>query len=226
MLEEKLQLVSLAVQFFCVIFSLRSFRLNWPLAYKFFAGCIFIGFLTDMLGTLWLFYLHRYKEWSPFCVANNSWITTFGVLPAYLCAIWAYYEILKGRNLKKTILVFAIIFTLFAIYNFTFGQGICAVNSHTFIAFSLLILLLVFAYFEQLRKDAKIVILKKQPMVWISVGLFLWSLLTIPFMFTMNYLNVNNPSLATSFFILYLIVNIICYLFYIKAFLCPPPTQK
>jgi hypothetical protein len=208
------------------IFSLKAFRLNWPLPYKLFSGFLLTALFTELIATLWMYYLKQFAVWNPFGQGNNNWIITFLLIPQYLIQMAVFYEVLKKRPLKKIITIIAISFTVFAILNFMFWQGIHNVNSYTHIAGSFIMLFLVFAYFEQVRYDKEIISLKAQPLVWISLGNFIYHLLNIPFVFSFNYLLNFHLPIAQVFYNLYLFILILMYLSFIKAFLCPTPQQK
>jgi hypothetical protein len=208
------------------IFSLKAFRLNWPLPFKLFSAFLLTALLTEALGTLLMYRPKAFGAWNPFDTDNNFWIITFLLIPQYLIQMAVFYEVLKKERLKKIIAVTAVFFTLFAVFNFIFWQGINAINSYTHIAGSFIMLFLVFAYFEQVRYGKEIISLKKQPMVWISLGNFIYHLLNIPYLLGINYLNEFYPEIAISFVNFYLFILVIMYLLFIKSFQCPHPQQK
>lgn len=210
----------------CTIFSLKVFRLNWPLAYKLFSCFLIFALLTDALGTLWQLYLYKFEAWRPFGTDNNHWIITLGIIPQYLLLISVYREVLQNKHIKKVIIVIAGLYVGFSIFNLGYWQGIKQQNSYSHIVASFIMLYLVFAYFEQIRKAKELINLKTNPMVWISFGIFIYHLINIPFLFSMNYLVVHHQETATTFFAVYLVVLIITYLLYIKSLLCPAPKQQ
>jgi hypothetical protein len=216
----------LVIVLISAIFSLKAFRLNWPLPYKLFSAFLFTALFTEGASTLLKYYPKILGAWNPFGTDNNYWIITFLLIPQYLIQMAVFYEVLKSRRIKKIIAATAVFFTVFAINNFMFWQGIDAVNNYTHILGSLVMLLLVFAYFEQVRDDYAMPSLKKQSMAWISLGNFIYHLLNIPYLFSINYLVKFNLSAAIVFHNLYLFILILTYLSFIKAFLCPTPQQK
>lgn len=207
------------------IFSLKTFRLKWPLTYKLFSAFLITALITELAGTLWAYDLFEFQKWDPFKTGNNNWLITFLLIPQYLFFITIYYSVLKNERLKKVVAAIAILYTIFAILNLAFGQGISIINSYTHIAASFVMLFLVLAYFEQIRKDKVLINLRREPLVWISLGNFIYHLINIPFLFTINYLIKSYPQIVGSFFNFYLIILIITYSLYIKAFLCPQPQK-
>lgn len=208
------------------IFSLKAFRLKWPLAYRIFSIYLFIALITDVLGTLWRVYLFQFKEWTPFGAEYNSWILTFSIAPQYLFLMAVYYEVLKSKKIKKAIHFIAIGFTFFVIINFTFGQGIKAINSLSHLIADAIMLLLVYFYVEQLRTQNELVKLTEQPMIWISLGVFIFHLLNIPLLYCLDYLYHSNKATAVSFMQFYRLIIFLTYTLFIKAFLCPTPRRK
>jgi hypothetical protein len=206
------------------ILSLKVFKLSWPLAYKIFSILLFTALATDILGTLWDRYLYQFKEWDLFY--GNYWILTFSIAPQYLLYMAVYHEVLKSRQQKRIIQVLAIVFTLFVILNFTFGQGLYVINSLSHLFADCIMLILIFFYFEQIRKQKEILILSKQPMVWISAGVFIYHLLNIPVLYCLNFLVDSDRSGVYSFLNFYKAIIFCSYLLFIKALLCPTPQPQ
>jgi hypothetical protein len=194
------------------------------LTYKIFSALLFVALATDILGTLWNYYLYQFKEWNLF--SGNYWIITFSIAPQYLLYMAVYYEVLKSTQQKKIIQILAIVFTLFVIINFTFGQGLYEINSLSHLFADCIMLFLVFLYFEQIRKQKEILMLSKQPMVWISAGVFIYHLLNIPFLYCLNFLFDSQHSIVVPILNSYKAIIFCSYLLFIKAFLCPTPKQN
>jgi len=207
-----------------VLLSLKAFRLGWPLAYKIFSIFLFTALFTEIFGNLWHYYLHNFNGWKY--SKNNAWIYTASFIPQYVLLMFVYHQALNSKKMKRIILFVAIAFSLFTILNFCYWQTLFIINNNTHIAADCIMLLLVFAYFEQLRKAKEPVKLSVQPMVWISLGVLVFHLLNIPFLLSINYLIRNFPSLATSFLYVYLLFIFVSYVLYSKAFLCPTPEPK
>jgi hypothetical protein len=208
------------------IFSLKVFRLNWPFAYKLFSLFLFTALVTEIVGTLWAYKLFGIRNWDPFKTGNNAWLISFLLIPQYLLYIAVYHQILRSQKLKTSIIIIAVFYTLIAIVNLIFGQGIAVINSYTHIAASLVMLFLAFAYFEQIRSNKALISLKREAIVWISLGNFIYHLVNIPFLLSVNYIINYHPQIMEPFYNFYLLMLIITYSLYIKSFLCPHPQQK
>jgi hypothetical protein len=221
MVMQHLYLIPMLVS---AILSLKAFRLSWPLAYKIFSIFLFTALFTELLGNLWHYYLHGFNGWhySP----NNAWIYSASFIPQYGLLMFVYHQVLDSKIIKRLIVVTALAFSVFAIFNFCCWQKNLVINSYTHIAADGIMLLLVFAYFEQVRKGKGLVKLSAQPMVWISLGVLIFHLLSIPYLLSINYLYLNYKSLATSFIYVYLLFVFATYVLYSKTFLCPTPEPK
>jgi hypothetical protein len=207
-----------------VILSLKAFRLKWPPAYKIFSVLLFTALFTEAFANAWRFYLHDFNGWKY--SSNNAWIFTISLAPQYVLFMLVYYHELHAPKLKKAVLITCILFSLFTILNFCFWQKLDMINSYTHILADCIMLLLVFAYFEQLRREKTLIRLTTRPMVWISLGVMVFHLLNIPFLMSINYLNQNFKTLADAFYYGYLLFIFMCYVLYSKAFLCQTPQLK
>ena len=205
------------------LLSLKAFRLSWPLAYKLLSVLLFVALATEILAILCDEYLYQFKGWNYF--TSNYWIMTFSIAPQYLLYMAVYYEVLHNKRIKKRIIWVAIIFTFFVILNVSFWQGINAINSLSHLFADIIMLILVYVYFEQLRTQKKIVVLARQPMVWISIGVFIYHLLNVPFLYCLEFLFNSYPMLSNSVLQVYHILIFLSYTFFIKAFLCPQPQK-
>jgi hypothetical protein len=209
------------------MFSLRVFRLNWPKAYKLFACFIFVAVFTELLATMWTSNTFGFQKFNPLGATNNHWIITIGLMPQYLLLMLVYLFLINSPYIKRIIAFIIPSYIVFSIINFIFLQGLNNINDYTHILASSIMLFLVFTHFEQIRKDTILLKLSNQPIVWISLGIFVYHLINIPYIFSMNYLiSENFFGTALAFHGFYLFILIATYSLYIKAFLCPTPQQK
>jgi hypothetical protein len=205
------------------ILSLKAFKQGWPLPYRLFSVYIFWCLLTEIIAWSWVAYQ---KSAYPNKQPSNVWVFNSFIMPMYIILSAAYYSIIKNRLYKKLILFCATAFSLFAIINILWIQGISFVNSYSNLFADSIVLIYIFLYLEELRKEKEVQKVAAIPMVWIAAGNFIFHLLNLPFILFLNYLNNNYPGLALSFIYMYLSFIFINYILYIKAFLCPTPQQK
>jgi hypothetical protein len=219
-----IQHLYLVPMFVSAMLSLKAFRLSWPLAYKIFSIFLFTALFTELLGNLWHYYLHNFNglHYSE----NNAWIYSASFIPQYGLLMFVYHQILESRILKRLVVITVVVFSIFAIFNFCYWQKFLVINSYTHVFADGIMLLLVFAYFEQVRQEKSLVKLSTQPMVWISLGVLIFHLLSIPYLLSIEFLYLNYKSLATSFIYVYLLFIFASYVLYSKTFLCPTPRPK
>jgi len=221
MVMQHLYLIPMLVS---AILSLKAFRLSWPVAYKIFSIFLFTALFTEILGNLWHYYLHSFNGWHY--TKNNAWIYSASFIPQYGLLMFVYHQALDSTIMKRLVIWAVVLFSLFAIFNFCFWQKAFVINSYTHILADVIMLSLVFAYFEQVRKEKGLVKLSAQPMVWISLGVLIFHLLSIPYLLSIEFLYQNFRSLATSFIYVYLLFIFSSYVLYSKTFLCPTPRPK
>jgi len=210
--------------FTCVLFSLRSLWQKWAASYKTFSILLICVFLVELMAILWKYYFFTFRNW-PW-TRSNLWLYNSFLIPQYLLYIAVYYRVLHTVTIRRWIIRIGIAYSLFALVNLLFIQHIHAVNSFTLAMADSIVLFLTIAYFEQLRNQKEIVRLTKEPMVWISLGAFIYHGANLPFLLGLNFLISNNMSLALALFYIYLALNCIMYSLYTIAFLCRHPPQK
>jgi hypothetical protein len=205
------------------VFSLRAFRLNWPSLYKHFSIFLFSTLFIEGFAICWKLFLHS-------SVGNysmsNLWIYNCYLIAQYLFYLYFYYLATRNSNVKRWIVALAGIYFLFSLINVIFIQPIHTVNSYTIIAASLIMLFLTLTYFIELLRDKEIKNLTSEPLVWISIGAFIFHIGNLPFFIFLNTLNKTNLSLALTLFKIILILNSLMYSFYAIAFLCQPKFPK
>jgi hypothetical protein len=208
----------------CAILSLKAFRLRWPFEYKIFAVYLWLAVFTEAAGRSYVFY--QYSIGTPKKEINNIWIYTPLVILQYLlCAVFFYYALTSVR-FKRVIAILTILFGCFSILNAAFIQGLSQINSYMHLFSDGLLIFCVFTYFEETRKTPELRDITKLPLTWISLGIFIFHLLNIPYLISINYLYINHTSVAIAFMYLYQTIIFISYILIIKAFLCPTPPQK
>lgn len=148
------------------------------------------------------------------------------IIPKYFLYCIAYYYALNSTKARKIVLFLYIIFFSISISNFIFWKTANEFKMITHIFASLLVIILVFFYFEQVRKKSAGNMFLKDPMIWISIGIFFFHLLTIPYLLTLSFLIQNNIALALGFYYFFVGIASFMYILFFVAYLCPTPKQK
>ena len=99
------------------------------------------------------------------------------VLGFYIIAFF-YFTLLDNKYWKFFIILACCVFTFLSILEIPFGSltkvGTGLFNKYTYTASSLIVLIIVLAYFYQLLQDLKVENITKFPYFWISVGLLFY----------------------------------------------------
>jgi hypothetical protein len=140
--------------------------------------------------------------------------------------MFVYYQVITSKKINRLILILALVFTGFAVFNEIYFQGLHNIDSFTLAMASGIIIFVTVTFFNELLKDKDIIRLSRHPMVWISAGALIFNTAELPYILSLNYLNHNDIPLAIALFYVFLTLNCIMYSLYIIAFLCPPPLPK
>jgi hypothetical protein len=206
------------------IYSLKSFRHNWPVPYKIFSLLLLYVLFLETFAFIWPYLRSLIRNW-PYS-KSNLWAYNIGLIPQYILYLAMYYYIAKSATARKWILMLGIPAILFIPVNFLFIQSIHIPNNFSFLFLQISMILLTVIYFEEIRKSNEIINLQTHPFTWIALGAFVFHLGDIPFMLGLNHLIIYDLSLANALLFLHVILNCVMYSLYTIAFLCNPPPQK
>lgn len=224
-MQKLLQHIYIIPLFVSMLLSLKSFRLRWHVQYKLFSILLILVFVTEVFAICWKYYLHNNIGGGNYS-NSNLWLYNIALIPQYLLYLRIYYLVIKSPALKKAIVIIGFIFPAFAIINLLLFQPLNSINSYSLVASSAIVLFLSVCYFEQLRNESEIIKLSAHPMVWLSLGAFIFHAANLPYIISLDYLIHNNLSLAVALYYIYLGLNCILYTFYSVAFLCQYPLLK
>lgn len=147
-----------------------------------------------------------------------------------LIEIWVYYifffSVLESKKIKAFLTGLLSVYTLLTIV-FLFTRFDFISDRMSYMAYILNGVELVFMlppclfFFSSLLNKESSIPLHKRPSFWIVTGVFLYSLISIPFYFISKYIIANYmdiwPAIASALFITPFTIN---FIFLIKAFLC------
>ena len=203
---------------------LRCIRLRWPTPYITFSILVLSVFFVEVLAILWKYHIIGIPNhpWS----SSNLWIYNVFLLPQYLLYMALYYQVIRSAAIRKIIIALAVFYTVFALLNIFYIQHINNIDSLTLAVSSGIVIFLTIAYFEQLRKEEQLIRLTTHPMVWISLGAFIFHTANLPYLIGLNYLIHTNLPLAIALFYIFLALNCIMYTLYSVALLCPRPLHR
>jgi hypothetical protein len=207
-----------------MLLSLKSFRQGWHAHYRIFAVLLLCVFLIESMAIWWSYYFasRKGRTFGP----SNLWLYNLFLIPQYLLYMTLYYQIIRSALLKKILIGIGIVFTGFAGINMLYLQEIHGFNSYTLAMADGIVIFMTVSYFNQLLEQKEIVRLSSHPMVWISVGAFIFHAANLPYILALNYLIRTNIPLAIALFYIFLVLNCIMYSLYLIAFLCRPPIHR
>jgi hypothetical protein len=152
---------------------------------------------------------------------NNSLSVNIFTTIEFMFYSWLFYKEIINYNYRKIIITSAFFLLAAIIINILFVQGLHTIHTYTFLGGSVLMVFFVFLYFYDLFLKEQAVVLKKNPMFWISIGLLFYY--TGMFSFY-AFLHVVSDEMKVRygqlFMVLANIFNIILYSCFTIAFLC------
>ena len=210
--------------FISMLLSLKTFRLKWPAPYKTFSILLLSVFFVELAAIVWAYYFtfRKGRSYGP----SNLWLYNVFLIPQYLLYMAVYYQVLRSATIKRILIGIGIGYTIFAVVNMLYFQNIQSIDSFTLAMASSIVILMTVTFFNQLLKEKEIIDLGTHPMVWISIGAFIFHSACLPYILSLNYLIRTNLPLAIALFYIFLSLNCIMYSLYIIAFLCRPPLPR
>ncbi len=205
--------------FLSAISSLQAFRLKWPFSYRLFSIFLFAVLIVELFAILWKDYLFLYKDTFGSFSPNNMWLYNIFFIPQYLFYFWFFSSVIRTRLINRIMKVVLTFFAGFATVNIIAIQGLFTANTFTLVAACLIMLSLIITYFFKLIRQPQIIQLHKEPLVWISLGAFLFHLGCLPFFIWFNDLVTASLEKAYFFMGITVVLNSIMYLSYSIAFL-------
>lgn len=204
------------------LLSLKSFRLRWPAAMRYFSVFLWVTVAGEAFANAWPEGLHQVWNYS----INNLWIYNALLPVRHLLLLVYFYELLDSAMIRKIIRWSVLPFLAFALVNYFFMQGPHAINSYTMILANLITVFLTVVFFDRLLNHEPVIRLSRASEVWIAIGTFIYHSGALPVFIYMNYLIARNQGLASSLLTINDILNVLMYSFYLIAFLCKPHFQK
>lgn len=201
------------------VYSRRAFKQGWPFPYKLFSILLVAISLLEIIAFLWKSGLGNSLGFSN----ANVWLYNGSLIPQYWLYMAVYFFATDSLIIRRIIIAGGSMFTLFAILNTIFFQSIHQINSYTIAIASGFIIFLSYNWFQQLHKGDHHARLTSIPMAWISLGAFVFHVLSLPFLLALDYLTHYSMSLAIATFTILLSLNCIMYTLYLRAFLCKNP---
>ena len=192
-------------------------------------------FLTYSISCILLFGgLNTQRVFFPTTTRNSTIIdessnTFFAIIELCVFIIF-FYKIIESRISKKFLLFFSAVFFISVLF---FVTKVLDVNSNkseilkasilvNIIEFSIF-LIAILSYFIELFKKPPTLDLTQSPSFWISSGLFIYILVSLPLLFFSGYIWVENRVLYSLLFAIHFLSLSLLLFTIAKAFLCRRP---
>jgi hypothetical protein len=206
------------------IFSLKSFRQKWPKPYRLFSILVIVSLLTEVLAFMWRAYWHKTFFWDY--SKNNFWVYNLFITIRFGLLSAIFYQILDAPEIKKLILYISPVLILFGLLNYLIFQGPFQYNTYSVIFAHIPIIMLCLYYFKQLLDETRIIALHKEPLVWMTLGTFIYHAVSLPFLIMLGFLNIQQSDLSLLFLPINDTLNLLMCSCYLISFLCnPQPSQ-
>jgi hypothetical protein len=182
---------------------------------KIFPIFLILSFIVESVGG-WLSSRHQ------------SNILLYSVFHIFLFNFYLFvlYHIVKKARAKRIIRYIMFVFTILAVANFVYYQGLNHFHSVTYSIGSFCIVAICAYYFLELFRLPHSVNLMREPGFWICSGLIFFFSCGFPIFGSINIMNVLPKVLLDNIGILLVILNILLYTLFSIAFLCRNNTRK
>ncbi|MDJ0644736.1 MAG: hypothetical protein QNJ57_02030 [Flavobacteriaceae bacterium] len=148
----------------------------------------------------------------------NKWVYNILNFITFNTLYFIYYKQLDTKVFKKLIKIFAVVFSVLFIINFTFFQNFIIHSAVApRIAGAIFLVTSIIFYFIELLRSEKVLVFHRLLLFWISIGLLLFYTGTIPFVLKWNgYMLI--PGIHELFLIVY-VLAIVMYLIFTFGFI-------
>lgn len=156
----------------------------------------------------------------------NQWIYTWFVIPfEFLFFFWLYFQYFKNTSYRNQLflLVTTGYLTCYIVDMVYLRKLQFAFSSFSYMAGSIFLLVLIIIFFIKLIRSNEILEYKKDMMFWVSVGLLIFFLGSLPFYGLWNTLRYNYPNGFNTYWIVQIGFDFIMYIFFALAFIWGKP---
>ena len=198
--------------FFSLLTSLLVYYSSKPIDnyLKLIPPFLLITLLVEILGS----YLWSIKK-------NNLTLYNFFSIFEFCFYLWIVSLIIQKKRVKKTIRIIIILYSISAIVNILFIQGMKTFHTVTYSLGCLLVVIFCIYYFLELFRRPKSEKLYLNPAFWICTALLFFYCCGFPLYALLIYWDEKIPKLIlNNLENIFSILNIVLYTLFIIAFLC------
>jgi hypothetical protein len=210
--------------FISAILSLRFLRKSATGAHKVLAAFLCLIFIVELMAILWKYSL--YNAGPRAYSKNNVWIYNLSLPLQYLLFSLFYFKVFINPLHKKLLAFSAAGLLIFSLINILFIQQLFILNYYTAIAANILFVIWATQFFTELWLKEPQERLDKNPLVWISIGNFIFHSGSLPYLVALGFPQLYTSTHFMAFFYVYTVLHSFMYITFIIAFLCNPPQQN
>ncbi|RNL91713.1 hypothetical protein ED312_04125 [Sinomicrobium pectinilyticum] len=141
-------------------------------------------------------------KYPVFFIAN-----IYSVLQFLFYFFW-YRYLINALKLKRLLLIFALLFALFVIWNSIFLQDfVYTTQTYTYIVGTIFTIVSIYLYFVQVFNDDFILHFQRSVYFWFSLGILLFFIPFLPFMIASEFFNYEGSLFSLVIFILNVVMH-------------------
>src|SRR5690606_14814537 len=99
-------------------------------------------------------------------------------------------------------------------------------NTYSLVFAHVPVIILCLYYFKQLLEETRVMVLYKEPFVWILLGTFVYHVASLPFLVMLGFLNARQPGLSMLYLPINMTLNLLLCCSYLISFLCKPQPMR
>lgn len=210
-----LQLLVNVLEFIAFCLVIYNFKLLYHSPLRLLIFVIPFIFFVEALAVIRLHYFGGMQEEGGNINYYNY--TTLIILLIYYAL---FFENIHVKIYKKIFLIACIVTISFYLFNISFIQKGHTFHTYSFTIGSVCLCLGIIFYIKEIVESEKIIFISKVPLFWISVGLFSFYIINIPYMGMYNFLVNDYIDFLVAFFKIGLFLNYFMYCCIIKGLLC------
>jgi hypothetical protein len=176
-----------------------------------------------LLFFLMIEYIGRVKQ-----EAYQNNVLYYNLLAAVEFGFFTYFfsQVIPNENIKRILGKTIFVLPLACLINFLFIQGTKAFSTYTFMASSVILIVLAVIYFYQSFNRATATSRFREPSFWINTGILFFFVCTASVIGATNYITVLPMETRKTLSAIILLVSAFFYLTFLIAFLCQINTRK
>jgi hypothetical protein len=211
-----LKLVGYVLEFIAFALAIYKFRTLVNSTLRLLFVVLAFIFLTETFASIkFLFFSSEGIEQRRNLLYYN--VTTIITLLLYYGLYFENIRVITNKRIFLGSCVFAFCFYLVNIFFIQSGE---VFHTYSFTIGSVCLCLGIVFYLKETVESEKIVVISKDPLFWISIGLFAFYIISIPFFAMYNYLRTDYVDILLLFRIIFVILNYFMYSCIIIGLIC------